>query len=459
MTEQDGPSRVAAWEGGNGGRQPRPGSGWIATLLRLLALRQTDAPGAVGAGVLALLASLGCAVWIGVDWFRNQPDPEFFAYGVPGFAWYALMAVAIAAVLARLSRPALESPRVLAVVLAAAPVLIVARDLIDRLLSWRWAIVAALGLLLYFIGYGTRALSALSGARQPRALVSSIVVMLGLLWVTDWLYVDPSVWMARGEAEASDESVRTEAEELLFTQAARIDAAVDAIEPSFAGFPTVFFVGFAGYAEQRVFAEEIQLAARVVGERYGSEKRSIFLINDRRSLDAQPLASLTALRHALRALARKMNTERDVLFLALSSHGDVDTLIVSHGALMLQDLAAADLAPALKESGIKWRVIVISACHAGSFIDELRNPNTIVITASAADKTSFGCSDGRFLTYFGEAFYRDALPGAKSLRAAFETAKADIGAREKREDIEEASDPQAFFGEAIERHLATLPSP
>ena len=86
------------------------------------------------------------------------------------------MALAIAAVLARLSRPALESSSVLAVVLAAAPVLIVARDLIERFLSWRWTIVAALGLLLYFIGYG-RALPP-SGARQTRALVSGIVVML-----------------------------------------------------------------------------------------------------------------------------------------------------------------------------------------------------------------------------------------------------------------------------------------
>jgi hypothetical protein len=39
-----------------------------------------------------------------------------------------------------------------------------------------------------------------------------------------------------------------------------------------------------------------------------------------------------------------------------------------------RNLTAADLASALKEvAGIKWRVIVISACHAGSFIDELRN--------------------------------------------------------------------------------------
>ena len=460
MTEQDDPSRVAPWEGGNGGRHPRPSSGWTATLLRLLTLRPADAPGEASVGLLALLAFLACGVWTGLDWFRNQPDPEFFVYGVPGFAWYALMALAIAAVLARLSRPPLESSRVLAVVLAATPVLIVARDLIDWFLGSRWAVVASLALLLYFIGYGARALSALSGSRQPRALVSGIVLTLALLWLTDWLYVDASIWTTRDdEAEASHESVGIEAEELLFSQAARIDAAVDAIEPSPDGSPAVFFVGFAGYAEQRVFAEEIKLAARVVGERYGSAKRSIFLINDRRSLDAQPLASPTALRHALRALARKMNTERDVLFLALSSHGEVDTLSVSNGALMLKDLGATDLAAALQESGIKWRVIVISACHAGSFIDELRNPNTIVITASAGDKTSFGCSDERDLTYFGEAFYRDALPGAKSLRDAFEIAKAEIGAREKREDIDEASDPTAFFGEAIERHLAALPSP
>ena len=77
---------------------------------------------------------------------------------------------------------------------------------------------------------------------------------------------------------------------------------------------------------------------------------------------------------------------------------------------MLQDLTADDLASALQESGIKWRTIVISACHAGSFIDALRNPDTIVITAAEADKASFGCSDDRNLTYFGEAFYRDALP-------------------------------------------------
>ena len=353
MTEQDDPSRVAAGESGHGGDPSPPGSGWTVTLLRLLTLRRTDAPRTAGVGLLALLAGVACAVWIGVDWLRNQPYPEFYVYGVPDFAWYALTALAIAAVVARLSRPNLDSSRVLAVVLAAAPILIVASDLVDRYLSWRPAIAASLGLLVYFCGYGTRALVALSGRRQPRALVSGIVVLTGLLWLSDWLYLDPSVWMTRDdEAEAGYEEVPTEAEELLFSQAARIDAAVEAIEPSSAGAPAVFFVGFAGFAEQRVFAEEIKLAARVVGERYGSAKRSLFLINDRRSLDAYPLASPTALRHALRGLATKMNTGRDVLFLSLSSHGEVDTLSVSNGPLLVRDLTAADLASALREWGL-----------------------------------------------------------------------------------------------------------
>jgi hypothetical protein len=109
----------------------------------------------------------------------------------------------------------------------------------------------------------------------------------------------------------------------------------------------------------------------------------------------------------------------------------------------------------LHESGIQWRVIIISACFAGGFIDSLRDPQTIIITASAADRTSFGCSNDRDLTYFGEAFYRDALPAAHSLRDAFDTAKGAIALRERREHVE-ASNPQAYFGARIEAKLAAM---
>jgi hypothetical protein len=148
-----------------------------------------------------------------------------------------------------------------------------------------------------------------------------------------------------------------------------------------------------------------------------------------------------------------MDLERDVLILAISSHGSEDAVIaVSNSDMPLQSLTAEDLANVLKDAGIKWRVIIISACFAGGFIEALRDPKTIVITAAAADRTSFGCSNDSDLTYFGEAFYRDALPGAPSLRAAFESAKAAIAVRERAEH-QTPSNPQAWFGADLEARL------
>ena len=106
-----------------------------------------------------------------------------------------------------------------------------------------------------------------------------------------------------------------------------------------------------------------------------------------------------------------MNRDEDVLFLALSSHGSRDsTIAVSNTGMTEQGLSARTLAELLEESGIKWRVIVVSACFSGAFVKPLSDDHTIVITAASKSRSSFGCSDQRDLTYFGEAFYRDALP-------------------------------------------------
>jgi hypothetical protein len=151
-----------------------------------------------------------------------------------------------------------------------------------------------------------------------------------------------------------------------------------------------------------------------------------------------------------------MNLDRDVLFLSISSHGAQDPAIaVSNSQLPLNELTDEDLAEALSDSAIKWRVIIISACYAGAFIDSLKNPQTIVITAAAADRTSFGCSNDSDLTYFGEAFYRDALPEARSLRDAFEKTKSAIALRERREHVD-PSKPQAYFGAELEAKLSSM---
>jgi len=225
-------------------------------------------------------------------------------------------------------------------------------------------------------------------------------------------------------------------------------------EPATAG--RVYFLGFAGYGAERVFAEEIKLAARNVGEKLGSTHRTVLLLNDRRDLTTWPLASSSSLRYAVEALARVMNRDEDVLFLALSSHGWKDaTIDVSNEGMTSQALSAGTVAQILADAGIRWKVVVVSACFSGTFVEPLADNHSIVITAASKRRSSFGCSDTRDLTYFGEAFYRDALPVATELRNAFENARAEIRQREKEEGFK-PSQPQAYFGPLMEAKLGGL---
>jgi hypothetical protein len=411
----------------------------------------TNAP----AWLVWVLAGLALLFWVGIDWLLTGPDAVFDPFGASGIAWYVLVLLAVAAMLSSQSQPRVFLRSALALLLALTLVLFALTAVVIVVAPPKTVmLVGALAAGTYCILVAARMLRSMTGHWQSRAVTSAMLALVGTWWLTDQFYVDPGLWYAPElEAYAGDTKSWDRDESLLFEQPARIDAAVSQVAPAGGDSPTLFFVGFAGYGEERVFAEEIKLAARVIGERYGSQNRSVLLLNDRRDLDSQPLATAASLRYALRALAAKMNVDEDVLFLSLSSHGSEDSLAVSNGPLLVHDLTDVELAAAVRDSGIKWRVIVISACHAGSFIDALRDPNTVVITAAAADRTSFGCTDDRHLTYFGEAFYRDALPGASSLRAAFEAAADTIAERERREDIE-ASRPQAYFGEAVERKLA-----
>ena len=109
----------------------------------------------------------------------------------------------------------------------------------------------------------------------------------------------------------------------------------------------------------------------------------------------------------------------------------------------------------LDESGIKHRVVVVSACYSGGFINALKDDNTLVITASAPDRTSFGCGNENEWTHFGNAYFNEALLKTYSFSDAFNLAKPAIITREKKEKIE-PSHPQMALGAAISAKLALL---
>ena len=147
-----------------------------------------------------------------------------------------------------------------------------------------------------------------------------------------------------------------------------------------------------------------------------------------------------------------MDPAEDVLVVALTSHGSPDGLAVTAGR-RAGVLSPSMLKRMLDASGAKYRVVIVSACYSGVFARALADTRTLVITAASADRPSFGCEDGASWTYFGEAFYNQALRRQSSLDAAFAEAKRLVTERERREGFE-PSNPQIAGGVEVLALLA-----
>ena len=224
------------------------------------------------------------------------------------------------------------------------------------------------------------------------------------------------------------------------------------------GRSDLYFLGVAGYGSQRVFLRELRSVNQVM-LRFAEATRSMLLINSTDTLESDPIASVTSIRQALRRIGQVMDRDEDVLFLYLTSHGsEQHRLSLQLPPIKLDDLDPATLRQALDDADISWRVIVISACYSGGFIDALANDRTLVITAAAKDRTSFGCSDENDYTYFGRAYFEQALNNTDSFVDAFALATAHVAEREQAEQIT-PSQPQISLGREIAAKLATLPPP
>lgn len=256
------------------------------------------------------------------------------------------------------------------------------------------------------------------------------------------------------ESTATVEAAPLDVEDIYYRQPALRRHALTRVVPGTPGQSELFVVTFAGFGEEDVFKREALQVGNILGARFGAESRVVRLINNRATLAEHPLANRSNLNEVLRALARKMQPEEDILFLFLTSHGsEAGEFAIELGDLEMNSLQPAQLRAALDDAGIRWRVVVVSACYSGQFIDALQSPETLLITAAAKNKASFGCSHENEWTYFGEAYFKQALAQTSSFTTAFERARRIIGAREKKEG-KEASEPQMKIGAAIAPILA-----
>jgi len=408
---------------------------------------------------LLILLLLNLLIWAGLDTLYAEDGAQIMLDGVYGWACYLLLGLFGCALVARAQDRITDTRGLLVPVLAVAPYALTLFWLIGDT-----AVVAArpwtslLAAMVYLLVLSMRTLLAAYGPIRTRAAVVAVLVVVLSPWVLATLNLDTRLWVAGDAQEQSgaDEDA-AETEPLLYDQPSRIAAAVERVTASGGSAPAVFYVGFAGDGDQSVFKREALFAQSVFADHFDSGDRSLDLINDVEDRDSYPLATVSGLSDALKLLASRMNLDQDVLVLTLTSHGSKEGLAVTNGAIPLLQLGPADLRQALDEAGIKWRVLVVSACYSGIFLEPLKTDTTFIVTASDAEHTSFGCADDRDLTYFGEAFLKDSVPSAKTLEGAFKKAADLIQHRETAEHLEH-SNPQLYVGPAIREKLAVLES-
>lgn len=239
-----------------------------------------------------------------------------------------------------------------------------------------------------------------------------------------------------------------------------LEAALASLRPGERGRISLYLLAIAGDGSQEVFRREVEYVRAQFDRDYGTAGRSVALVNSRNTAATAPMATLASIRESLQAIAARMDRDNDILFLFVTSHGSKDHEIklainATAGASALPGLRPRELAQMLEEARVRWKVLVVSACYSGGFIEALRSDSTLVITAAREDRASFGCADENELTQFGRAFFKEALPKAASFQDAFGKAEALVGEWERNDllPIGDKSLPQMHSPRPIAEQL------
>ena len=191
-----------------------------------------------------------------------------------------------------------------------------------------------------------------------------------------------------------------------------------------------------------VFRSEAEGAAAVLARRYGRGGPVVVRSNTARALVNGP----EGIAAALKAAARGIDPVRDVLILVMTTHGSPDGM-ADKGGGRIGLLPPDALKSLLDASPFRHRVVIVSACFAGTYT-ALASPDTLVMTAADSTHPSFGCQPEAHWTYFGDALFNQALRRDATLTQAFADARAIVAAREAAQGFA-PSNPQMAGGKEV----------
>jgi len=240
----------------------------------------------------------------------------------------------------------------------------------------------------------------------------------------------------------------------LLRERKRLDQALDNLAPQRPGTIDAYVVSIALDSDP-VFAREAREAGAVLGRRYNAQDRTIVLAGPDGRSAGLPKGSITSRMVTLAHIAEKMARTEDVLVLYSTSHGVQQGLAYHYGDTGFGILSPQRFRASLQDLAIRRRVLILSACYSGIFVPYLASADTAILTASRADRTSFGCRAENDWTYYGDAMINDALRKPHGLADASAEARGNIAKWEKRGGLL-SSLPQTVIGTNAEHWLAQL---
>ncbi len=468
--------REANPEGGSGGcnESPSPGPdarGWLSGILinirvavRLIFFRYADPSDFVATpAAFSALVLFELSLHLALSVARVGPDGSFNFYSFPYAVTHIPLVLAAGFWIGRLTRREDVSLALATACLAAGIPIVLLAELFNLLVD-----TYSLKDVLFspdfdhfhpFFGWWALAslvaVIRMTGARRVRRF--GLIAIYGAVLVLPlWIIRREELWSENRDDAVSDHLVARDAEEAIYRQPVLLESAMERLLPGRRGVGDLYFVGFAGFGGQDVFKKEVEVIDGILRRRFDTAGRSLLLVNNPGTLSKYPMATATALERVLKRVGKVMNREEDILLLYLTSHGFED----SHISAELQPMTFHDIYPAmlrrmLDESGIRWRIVIVSACYSGAFLDRLGNDDTLVMTASDATSSSFGCSNDSDFTWFGEALFDKELRRTHSFVTAFNRASAAIAERERKEG-DEASHPLISVGKGIAPRLKQL---
>jgi hypothetical protein len=308
------------------------------------------------------------------------------------------------------------------------------------------------GFLVMFRLAGT-----LCAAEIKRLIVAGLIAAGSLCILNAHVYLNRIYYVEPPEEQEETSPLDTlTSEEIFNMQAPLREKTLEKLTVSKPGQTDIYALTLASYAYQSVFLRDVNYVdARLQDKLHIAN--IIPMVNNKSTVLTIPLANTTNLAFYLHELATHyMQPKEDILLIYLTSHGSAKTgLSVNlEYELSLLNLSQERLQKMLKDSGIQNKVIIISACYSGSFIPYLKDDHTMIMTAAASDRVSFGCSDTSNLTYFTQAYFMDGLSRTTDLEKAFDVAKASVLKREQAQGITILSNPQIFIGDKIKDILA-----